>query len=81
MIPMFFKVSPPVYDLDGKCPYCRRPHDIGEAFDGGIWPCRQCRRLIVFVESGTTVWACRYGIDRGAGRKRTRRLWRRRGRR
>lgn len=76
----------PMLELDPRCPYCHKEHDVGETFEGHGHDCRSCGRHIVavaFTESGVML------MVRGepepesgsTGRQRTRRLWKKRGRR
>lgn len=81
-------------DLDPTCPYCGDPHDVGETYDGHGHDCASCGKHIVAVAfsdtvDGTTpIRGCMIMV-RGEpmiestrpSRQRTRRRWRRQGRR
>lgn len=66
--------------LDATCPHCNRNCDIGEAFDGEHWGCRNCGARLVAVV-GETAWMALLAPPPLTGRQRTRRLWQKRGRR
>lgn len=70
-----------------ECPHCGEPHEIeGESFEGYAETCIACRALLqlAFSGDGTIAW---WFVEKPpplrpmTGRQRTRRRWRRQGRR
>jgi hypothetical protein len=75
-----------VLPLDPTCPYCASHFGGGEGFDGSEFNCGNCGRLIAMCAwTDGTMSMIRPTPDPFAktrdGRRRTRRLWARRGRR
>ena len=68
--------------LDPTCPYCGGGSNVTDVYDGSERHCYQCKRLLVAVEyiDGSMRLVGREP-EALTGRKRTRALWRRRGRR
>lgn len=79
-----------VIPLDRTCPYCRRDTQVdGEFFDGSEFRCANCgKRVVTYYVIGRgerDEWIVGAGeitpSSFETGRQRTRRVWRRRGRR
>jgi hypothetical protein len=68
---------------ESECPHCGQPHGIHLIYDGDVQHCDACRRPIVAVACTDVMILLPVvrGPWRLSGRKRTRALWRRRGRR
>lgn len=70
--------------LDPICPHCKGRHDVGEAFTGSARECRNCGAVLQATDNGERMWFfVEYPppLEPLTGRQRTRRLWRKRGRR
>lgn len=71
--------------LNPYCPYCRKRHDVDEVFDGSFRRCGHCGVLLVAREFIDGTMAMCPGETTPSsfttGRRRTRALWRKRGRR
>ena len=73
--------------LDPTCPICKRPHDVGEIFDGHGIDCASCGRYLVAVAYDDGTMSMQPGDSEPlpapprTGHALTRARWRRQGRR
>lgn len=80
----FVTIVETLLPLDPICPHCKREHDIGQTFSGRSHDCANCGALLQAADDGEQMWTFveKYPAQKPVtGRQRTRRLWRKRGRR
>jgi hypothetical protein len=80
--------APEMLALDDTCPRCGDRADVGEILDGSAAWCMQCGQHVVAVawtdlagNVGMSLQVIADGPAKRDGRRRTRALWRKRGRR